>query len=86
MFDIYIKQSLIMVAIFSGVPLLISSIAGLVVAVIQAATQIQEQSISHLVRFVAVGVVIAMLGPWFFSEITEFIQQMLGSIAAIKAI
>lgn len=86
MFEVYIKQSLIMIALFSGIPLLVSSIAGLLVSVIQAATQIQEQSVSHLVRFVAVGAVIALFGPWFFSEISEFIQQTLASIGMMRAI
>lgn len=86
MFEVYLKESLLMIGLFSGIPLLISSVAGLTVAVVQAATQIQEQSISHLVRFLAVVVVIALLGPWFMTEMTQFIQTMISSTVLIKAI
>jgi flagellar biosynthesis protein FliQ len=50
----------------------IAALVGLVVAVLQAATQIQDITIAHLPRFLAVAVVLAVLGPWMGHQIAAF--------------
>lgn len=80
MFDIYLKQAFIMVAVLSGIPLIVSSLSGLLVAFLQTVTQIQEQSISYLARFVSVSVVVALLFTRFSSEMISFSQQLIASI------
>jgi len=47
-------QALLMILILSGPPILISMAVGLFVAIIQAATQIQEQTLSFTVKLIAV--------------------------------
>ena len=75
-----LKESLIIVLMVSGIPMLIATSCGLVVAVFQAATQISEQSISYLVRFVATSVVLALGFGWFASQILEFMEKVLSSL------
>ena len=50
-----VREVILLVALLSGIPLLISSLCALVVAVLQAATQVQEQSVAFLVKFLVVG-------------------------------
>lgn len=83
MFDAYLRQACLMVIVISGVPLIAASVSGLAVSLLQAVTQIQEQSISYLVRFVSVGAVMAVLFSYFASEILLFTQQLLSSIAVL---
>ncbi len=47
-------QALLMILILSGPPILISMAVGLFVAILQAATQIQEQTLSFTVKLIAV--------------------------------
>jgi len=47
-------QALLLILLLSGPPILISTILGLVVAIFQAATQIQEQTLSFMVKLLAV--------------------------------
>lgn len=49
-----------------------AALIGLVVAALQATTQIQDFTIAHLPRFAVVAVVLALLGPWMGHQIAVF--------------
>ena len=83
MFDEFIKEAIFMVALFSGLPLLCGSISGLVVAVVQTATQIQEQSISFIAKLSTAIVVFLFISRWLGRELVNFFQQVLGSIESM---
>jgi type III secretory pathway component EscS len=57
----------------------IAALVGLVVAALQAATQLQDATIAHLPRLVAVALALAVLAPWMGSEIAEFAVQTLAA-------
>jgi type III secretion HrpO family protein len=66
-------QSALLLALLISLPVVgIAAVVGLVVAAFQAATQLQDASIAHLPRLVAVAVALAVLGPWMGSEIAGF--------------
>jgi len=65
-------QALMLILILSGPPILISTTLGLMVAVFQAATQIQEQTLSFMVKLFAVIATILMLGGWLGQQIMQF--------------
>ena len=65
-------QALLMILILSGPPILISMAVGLFVAIFQAATQIQEQTLSFTVKLVAVILTLLLLGGWLGSQIVQF--------------
>lgn len=65
-------QALLLILILSGPPILISMIFGLSVAIFQAATQIQEQTLSFTVKLVAVILTLMMLGGFLSGQITQF--------------
>jgi flagellar biosynthesis protein FliQ len=57
--------------------LAVAAIVGLVVAAFQAASQIQDPTIAHLPRLLAVVVALVVLGPWMGSQIGSFAERML---------
>jgi type III secretion protein S len=65
-------QALILILVLSGPPILISMVLGLLVAIFQAATQIQEQTLSFTVKLFAVIITLMMLGGWLGAQIIKF--------------
>jgi type III secretion protein S len=65
-------QALFLILLLSGPPILISMVLGLLVAIFQAATQIQEQTLSFTVKLFAVVLSIMFMGGWLGSQILQF--------------
>jgi len=65
-------QALFLILILSGPPIIISMIFGLTVAIFQAATQIQEQTLSFTVKLVAVIMTILLMGGFLTAQIMQF--------------
>lgn len=65
-------QALLMIMIVSAPPILISMLAGLVVAIFQAATQIQEQTLSFTVKLAAALLVLLLMGGWIGAYLIQF--------------
>ncbi|HUD00728.1 MAG TPA: type III secretion system export apparatus subunit SctS [Rhabdochlamydiaceae bacterium] len=65
-------QALLMILILSGPPILISMAVGLFVAVLQAATQIQEQTLSFTVKLIAVIFTLLLMGGWLGAQIMQY--------------
>ena len=65
-------QALYLILLLSGPPILISMVLGLMVAIFQAATQIQEQTLSFTVKLFAVILTLLILGSWLGAQITSF--------------
>lgn len=65
-------QALLLILILSGPPILISMSFGLFVAIFQAATQIQEQTLSFTVKLVAVIMTLIFMGGFLSAQIMQF--------------
>ncbi len=65
-------QGMLLILILSAPPILVSMIFGLLVAIFQAATQIQEQTLSFTVKLVAVTLTLMFFGGWLGSQIMTF--------------
>ena len=70
------QQALFLVLAVSVPVLAVAAVVGLVVAALQAASQIQDPTIAHLPRLIAVVAAVALLGPWMGHEVAAFAQQM----------
>jgi type III secretion HrpO family protein len=55
-----------------------AALIGLVVSVVQAATQIQDHTLGHLPRLVVVVAVLVATGPWIGAQIAEFAVRAFG--------
>jgi type III secretion HrpO family protein len=74
-------QALILILMLSGPPIIISTILGLMVAVFQAATQIQEQTLSFTVKLFAVVFTILFLGGWLGAMILQYANTIFSVIS-----
>lgn len=72
----YTYHSLLMILLISGPPIAVASILGLFVAIIQAATQIQEQTFAFAIKMVAVIGTIVLMGGWLANLIVGFANQI----------
>ena len=60
--------------------LLVVLVVGLVVSIFQAATQINEATLSFVPKIVAAVAVLAIAGPWMLSTLVEYLQRTLQGI------
>jgi flagellar biosynthetic protein FliQ len=71
-----LRQGILQVLIMAG-PLLISAlVVGLVVAILQASTSIQEQTLTFVPKVLAILTVLALLGGWMFSSLGQFTIEL----------
>jgi type III secretion HrpO family protein len=70
-------QALMLILILSGPPIIISMILGLFVAIFQAATQIQEQTLSFTVKLFAVVFTIIILGGWLGAQVIQYTEKII---------
>jgi type III secretion HrpO family protein len=66
------QQALLLVVAVSLPVLGVAAVVGLVVAAFQAASQIQDPTLAHLPRLLAVVAALALLGPWMGHEVASF--------------
>jgi type III secretion HrpO family protein len=78
-------QALMLILILSGPPIIISMVLGLFVAIFQAATQIQEQTLSFTVKLFAVVFTIIILGGWLGAEVVQFTTSIVNMIPRMSA-
>ncbi|MDR2052067.1 MAG: flagellar biosynthesis protein FliQ [Treponema sp.] len=65
-------------------PLLISAlVVGLVVAIFQATTSIQEQTLTFVPKVIAILLVLGFLGGWMFSSLGDYTIQLFKMIPAM---
>jgi flagellar biosynthesis protein FliQ len=77
------QQGLHMLLMVSAPLLLTVLVVGLVVSIFQAATQINESTLSFVPKLVAAVVVMAVAGPWMLSTLVEYIQRTLQAIPTV---
>ncbi len=70
------KQSLYLVLILSGPPVLAALIVGLMVSIMQATTQVQEQTLTFVPKLVAIILVLVLLGPLGMVELMDFTTNL----------
>ena len=73
-----IGQHALYVAMLLAAPLLLTALAvGLLIGVIQAATQINEQTLSFIPKLIAMGLVALVAGPWMLRVLVQFTHQLI---------
>lgn len=71
-----LAQEALLLALALSLPIVgVAALAGFVVAVFQAATQVQDFTLAHLPRVIVVSLALALLAPWLGSEIVQFAER-----------
>lgn len=74
------QQGMWLLLVVSAPVLLVVLAVGLVVSILQAATQIHEATLSFVPKILAVVAVLAIAGPWMVTTLVEYLQRTLQSI------
>lgn len=78
---IEIGRHAVEITLMISAPLFLAAlVTGLVVSIFQAATQINEQTLSFVPKVLAAVAVLAIAGPWMMTMLVDYIQQTLQSI------
>jgi flagellar biosynthetic protein FliQ len=79
-----IIQAAMMVMLKVSAPvLLISMVVGLIIAILQAATQIHEQTVVFVPKLVAIAVILVVMGTWMLQNMKEFTYYIFDEIVKL---
>ena len=74
------REALWLIVLIVGLAVVPSLIVGLIVAMFQAATQINEQTLSFLPRLLVMLITLIWAGPWLVRELMEYTQKLIQNI------
>lgn len=78
---ITIGQQAVEMTLMLSAPLLLSALViGLVVSIFQAATQINEMTLSFIPKLLGIFLVLIFAGPWMVNTMVDYIQRLYGNI------
>lgn len=81
---INIVQQAIQVAILVSAPLLLAGLAtGLLVSIFQAATSINEMTLSFIPKLLVTFVVLVAAGPWMLELMVDYMRRLFESIPGL---
>lgn len=76
---IALAQQALLLSLLVSLPVLVVAAAiGLLSAIFQAATQVQDAALAHLPKFVAVTIALALVGPWMGRQVLGFAVRAFG--------
>ena len=76
------QQALYLILVISGPAVVVALVVGLMISLIQATTQIQEQSLTFVPKLVGVFITLALTGPWLMKQLVTFAQALLSGFPA----
>lgn len=75
------KQAMFLSLILTGPPVLIAMLVGLTISILQATTQIQEQTLTFVPKLFAIVATLAIAGPWMLAQLVAFTAAIYDSFA-----
>lgn len=82
-FDALLREMLLVTAVLSLPVVAIAALVGTAVAIVQAATQVQEQTITLLPKMLAVGAIVALFGGFALRLCAQLFADALAAIPAL---
>lgn len=74
------REAMFLIVVLVAVTVLPSLLVGLVVSTFQAATQINEQTLSFLPRLLTMLMVVIITGPWLLRKVLDFTENLILAI------
>jgi flagellar biosynthetic protein FliQ len=66
------------IAMLAAAPILLTALGiGLLIGILQAATQVQEMTLSFIPKLLGVGAVLVVAGPWMLSLLIDWFRELL---------
>lgn len=76
------SDALMMCLLLSLPAVAVSALVGLLISFVQAVTSLQDSSISHSIKLVAVSVTVMLAAPWGASAVLQFARSVMESVFA----
>jgi type III secretion protein S len=70
----YVTQSMTLVMVLSMPPIIVASVVGIIISLLQALTQIQEQTLPFAIKLLAVAITIAAMSGILGSELYNYTE------------
>jgi len=80
---VMLRESMMVVLKLGGPPLLVGLAVGMVMSLLQAITQINEQTLAFVPKVLAVGCTLLILGPFMMLTLTDFAHMMFDRMVAV---
>ena len=77
------KDALLIILKVGGPILVVSIVIGLVISIIQAATQVHEQTLTFVPKLIAIGVILLLSGGWMMDVVADFTKEIFKLMAEI---
>lgn len=77
------RQALELTLLVSAPLFIAALVTGLIVSIFQAATQINEQTLSFVPKLIATFITLVVAGPWMITMMTDFIRRLFENIPAM---
>ena len=79
----YAQKCMIIILQLSLIPICVATVIGLIVSLLQALTQIQEQTLGFAVKLIAISFTIMIAAHWMGGELLLFTQDIFNNFAAV---
>lgn len=79
------REALLLAIVLSAIPVIGAMIVGLVISLFQAATQIQEQTLTQVPKIIVVYGVLMAGGMWMLTQLLTFAAQLFTAIGTVHA-
>jgi len=81
-FAVELGRQALLVAVKVSLPILAAGLlVGAVISVLQAATQIQEQTLATVPKMLAIAATVFLLMPWLLTVLVEYTRELVGDMA-----
>ena len=74
------REAVLLTLVLAAPILLTGLIVAAVVGILQAATQVQEQTLSLIPKIAAMLLAVVVTGPWVLTRLVEFGRRMFGTL------
>ncbi|MCX7087686.1 MAG: flagellar biosynthesis protein FliQ [Methylococcales bacterium] len=79
-----VVQDAMLIAVKLSAPILLPSlVVGLIVAMFQAATQINETTLTFIPKVIVIGGVLILAGPWMLQLFVDYFQDLIRDIPTL---
>ncbi|ARJ41330.1 EscS/YscS/HrcS family type III secretion system export apparatus protein [Pantoea alhagi] len=79
----FFRQAMLLVVLLSAPPLIVAVLVGIVISLVQAAMQLQDQTLPFCLKLVAVGITLAMTGRWVGVELIQLTQNAFAMMSRV---
>ncbi len=75
-----LREAIVLILLLSAPALLVALVVGVVISIIQAATQVQEQTLTFVPKIIAVFIMLLVLAPWLLKMLVNFTENLYARI------